>query len=95
MQTRALLGMLAIAAPSTTGLAVYGLWRVTSSKCPAECAAADPRWQAPGAFLIVKDAKHLFMIWEGCTLSSRAAEAPLGALAATSGVRQPQPMRVA
>ena len=25
----------------------------------------DPRWQVPGAFLIVKDRDHLLMVWEG------------------------------
>lgn len=28
-------------------------------------AGSDPRWQAPGAFLIVKDRDHLLMVWEG------------------------------
>jgi hypothetical protein len=26
---------------------------------------SDPRWQVPGAFLIVKDRDHLLTVWEG------------------------------
>lgn len=39
---------------------------VVEVRCLAEPqAGADPRWRAPGAFLIVKDSGHLLMVWEG------------------------------
>jgi hypothetical protein len=39
---------------------------VVEVQCPAQPQQrSDPRWQAPGAFLIVKDGNHISMVWEG------------------------------
>ena len=39
---------------------------VIEVRCPSQPqTGSDPRWQAPGAFLIVKDRDHLLMVWEG------------------------------
>jgi hypothetical protein len=39
---------------------------VIEVQCPSQSQTrSDPRWQVPGAFLIVKDHNHLLAIWEG------------------------------
>jgi hypothetical protein len=39
---------------------------VVDVQCPAQAQGRpDPRWQAPGGFLIVKDPDHLLVVWEG------------------------------
>ena len=39
---------------------------IVEVRCLAEPqGGGDPRWRAPGAFLIVKDSGHLLMVWEG------------------------------
>jgi hypothetical protein len=39
---------------------------VVDVECPAQPQVGpDPRWEVPGAFLIVRDAGHLLMLWEG------------------------------
>jgi hypothetical protein len=39
---------------------------VVEVQCPDQPhAGSDPRWQVPGAFLVVKDSTHLLMIWSG------------------------------
>ena len=39
---------------------------VVEIRCPTKPAIGnDVRWQAPGAFLLLKDHNHLFAIWEG------------------------------
>jgi hypothetical protein len=39
---------------------------VVEVRCPAQAQGeADPRWQVPGAFLVVKDPAHLWMVWGG------------------------------
>ena len=39
---------------------------VIEVRCPSvPRTSSDPRWQVPGAFLIVKDSAHLFTVWEG------------------------------
>lgn len=39
---------------------------VIDIECPSESRpGADPRWTAPGSFLIVRDRDHLLMVWEG------------------------------
>ena len=39
---------------------------VIEIRCPSvPRTSSDPRWQVPGAFLIVKDSSHLLTVWEG------------------------------
>ena len=39
---------------------------VIDLECPTQPrTGSDPRWQVPGAFLLVKDRDHLLAIWEG------------------------------
>ena len=39
---------------------------VVEVRCPTQPqTGSDPRWQVPGAFLIVKDRDHLLMVWQG------------------------------
>jgi hypothetical protein len=37
---------------------------VVEVSCPSQRTGDDPRWQVPGGFLIVRDARHLLMVWE-------------------------------
>jgi hypothetical protein len=39
---------------------------VIDVECPSQRQPGpDPRWQVPGAFLVVKDRDHLLTVWEG------------------------------
>ena len=64
----------ALAAPAAAQRSVFGNWRVTGSKCPSSCAigsAEASSWRGRVASygdtlarFVVKDARHLLMVWE-------------------------------